>query len=72
MHQNSPFSDKKSKKFLGREHGPLLRPLPQWRGGHPLPTLYPPSAPSAPRLALTALGPPNFKTALDTHIIFDT
>jgi len=38
MHQNSSFSDKKSKKISGRGHGPLLRPLPQWGEGHPLPT----------------------------------
>jgi len=38
MHQNSPFSDKKSKKISGEGQSPL----PQWGGGHPLPTSHPP------------------------------
>jgi len=39
MHQISPFSDKKSKHFLGKRSGPLPRPLFQWGGRHPLPRL---------------------------------
>jgi len=52
MHQRSSFWPQKSKKFLGRGYSPLPRLLPQWGGGHPLPTPYPhtlpPSAPSVP------------------------
>jgi len=32
------FSTKNTKHFLGRGHGALPRPFPQWGGGYPLPT----------------------------------
>ena len=44
MHRNSPHWNPKSNIFLGRGHSPLLRPLLQWGGRHPLPTPTPSSA----------------------------
>ena len=67
MHQNSPFSAKKIKKFSG-EGALLPRPLPQWGGGGtPPPHVPPPSAPSAPRLGTRlwrSNSPPNFSTVV--------
>jgi len=46
-------------KFLGRGHSPLPRPLLQWGGDTPLPTLYPIGASGASNLASLALLPPS-------------
>ena len=67
--QNAAYRDRKFKKFMGRGHSPLPKPLPHWGGGHILPKPHPPRRLDPRRLyatsilalsALDLLPPPTF------------
>ena len=58
MHQNATLPYKKSKNFMGSGNGPLLKPLPYWRGNTRSPDSNPLGTFGASILAPSALGVP--------------